>query len=181
MTPGPLLPKQVLRLCALGLLARHGRLGYADLAAGVDGFTARLTGPILEMRGSSLELLRYEGLIVPVDDADPPTMALAPAGREEFAALMGLPLSVPMTELVKLAGVLKLRFLDLLPADRQAAELAGLVAVHRQEAARLEDLRQRVGGEPGLLGDWLALDIDLYRRRADWLADAARRLPLAAN
>lgn len=182
------LPKQVLRLCALGMLVRQPQMAYADLAAGVDDFTGRLTGPMLDMRGSSLELLRYEGLMVPLEETarsdeaagTPTVVALAPAGRAEFAALMALPLSAPMTEVIKLAVVLKIRFLDLLPADRQAVELADLIAAHEAEITRLTEIKGRHAGEAGLLSPWLDHDIDLYGRRVAWLRGIADRLPLTA-
>ncbi|HYC12673.1 MAG TPA: hypothetical protein VEC75_00390, partial [Stellaceae bacterium] len=56
-----LVPAEAIRLTALGLLA-EGPRRYGDLAAAVRHFTGRIVGPSLDLMGSSLELLRYEGL-----------------------------------------------------------------------------------------------------------------------
>ena len=114
-----LLPKQVLRLCALGTVLQRGPLPYADLAETVRDFTAHLIGPSLDMMGSSLELLRYDGLIAPVDgdtDDDGTALEITDAGRTEFRALMATSLPTPASELSKLVVALKVRFLHLLPA-----------------------------------------------------------------
>src|SRR3546814_5579489 len=61
-----LVPKEAIRLAALGLLAERDR-PYGDLAREVREFAARIVGPSLELLGNSIELLRFEGLIAPVD------------------------------------------------------------------------------------------------------------------
>ena len=59
-----LLPKECLRLCALGTLALSDKpISYADLANSVRHFTAHIMGPSLDMMGSSLQLLKLEGLV----------------------------------------------------------------------------------------------------------------------
>src|SRR6185312_8429593 len=56
-----LLPVEAVRLAALGLLAERSRK-YADLATEIRSFIGLAVGPSLDLMGSSIELLRYEGL-----------------------------------------------------------------------------------------------------------------------
>ena len=161
-----LLPKQVLRLCALGKLLQTGPTSYADLAQSVTEFTAHLIGPTLDMMGSSLELLRYDGLIEP---AESDRLAITDAGEAEFRELMAAQLPTPASELSKLVVALKIRFLHLLEPARRREELTALVGLYQQEIARLEDLRERQAGEPGHLDCWLEHDIAQNRSRLAWL------------
>ena len=162
-----LLPKQVLRLCALGKLLQAGAMSYADLARSVTEFTAHLMGPSVDMMGSSLELLRYDGLIEP--EGGDERLAITDAGTAEFHELMAARLPTPASELSKLVVALKIRFLHLLDPDRRREELAALVALYQQEIARLEDLRERQADEPGHLDCWLEHDIAQNRSRLAWL------------
>ena len=57
-----LIPAEAIRLAALGLLAEAERR-YGDLAGEIRHFTSRIVGPSLDLMGTSVELLRYEGLI----------------------------------------------------------------------------------------------------------------------
>ena len=162
-----LLPKQILRLCALGKLMQSGSMTYADLAQSVTEFTAHLIGPSLDMMGSSLELLRYDGLIEPTGVGD--GLAITKDGEEEFHNLMAAQLPTPASELSKLVVALKIRFLHLLQPERRREELSALVDLYQQEIARLEDLRERQFGEPGHLDCWLEHDIAQNRSRLAWL------------
>ena len=162
-----LLPKQVLRLCALGTLIQTGPTTYADLAESVRDFTAHLIGPSLDMMGSSLELLRYDGLIAPAESDE--RLAITEDGTTEFHSLMAASLPTPASELSKMVVALKVRFLHLIPAERQREEVAALVTLYGQEIARLEDLRQRQTGEGSHLDIWLEHDIAQNRSRLAWL------------
>src|SRR3546814_12351071 len=78
-----LVPKEAIRLAARGLLVERDR-PYGDLAREVREFAARIVGPSLELLGTSIELLRFEGLIAPVDGqgmADAAVLRLTDAGR----------------------------------------------------------------------------------------------------
>jgi hypothetical protein len=177
----PLQPKQALRLCALGELLLNGALPYGALATRVRAFTAHLVGPSVDLMGSSLELLRYEGLIAPtagVSDGrhDEAPMAITEGGRQEFAAMMGTGPGAPLGELAKLIVTLKVRFLHLLPAERQRAVVADLIGLYEREIARLSGLRGDHAGESGHLAAWLEHDVDQYRRRLGWFRDLAARL-----
>ncbi|MCK5621032.1 MAG: hypothetical protein KAJ11_01985, partial [Alphaproteobacteria bacterium] len=61
-----LIPAEAVRLAALGGLA-DGDKSYGDLAREIRFFVARIVGPSLDLLGTSLELLRLEGLIEAVD------------------------------------------------------------------------------------------------------------------
>ena len=57
-----LMPKEAIRLSALGLLSRDP-MSYAALANEVRHFTTRFWGPTLDVMASSIELMRLEGLV----------------------------------------------------------------------------------------------------------------------
>ena len=59
---------EAIRLAALGSLAGKPQR-YAEVAGEVRHFVGRLIGPSLDLLGSSIELLRFEGLIEPVEGA----------------------------------------------------------------------------------------------------------------
>lgn len=61
-----LTPKEAVRLCALGAIASKP-MRYSELAGSVRHFTGRIMGPSLELMGTSIELLRYEGLVEAID------------------------------------------------------------------------------------------------------------------
>lgn len=177
----PLQPRQALRLCALGELLLNGALPYGALASRVRAFTAHLVGPSVDLMGSSLELLRYEGLIAPAVAApggrhDEAPMTITEDGRREFAAIMGAWPGAPLGELAKLIVTLKVRFLHLLPAERQRAVVADLIGLYEREIARLCGLRADHAEESGNLAAWLEHDVDQYRRRLAWFRDLAARL-----
>ncbi|WP_207478135.1 hypothetical protein [Arenibaculum pallidiluteum] len=174
-----LMPKEAVRLAVLGQIAQQP-MRYADLAAAVRHFTARLVGPSLDLMAPSLELLRYEGLVEALDGSgmeDNALLGVTEAGRREFETLMKAAVRAPSTDdLNKLVITLKLRFLHLLePADR-CDQIEQLAELHEAELARLEDLRARHADEPGHLGAWLDHDIGQTRARLAWFADLAKSL-----
>ncbi|MGB0671253.1 MAG: hypothetical protein ACPGNT_07135, partial [Rhodospirillales bacterium] len=87
----------------------------------------------------------------------------------EIKTLLVANLRAAATELNKLIIALKFRFLDLLDADEQALQADLLVEACENELARLELLRADMGREPGHLGAWLDHDIDLLKKRLNWL------------
>lgn len=162
-----LVPAEAVRLAALGLLAEAPRK-YADLAAEVRFLTSRIAGPSPELMGTSLELLRYEGLVTP-SGGDDPDLTLTASGRVALETLLRANLRAPSTDLGKLGLALKLRFLDQLPATEQAEQIAMVIGVWESELARLADLRTRHGATPGLFRDWLDHDIAQIEARIGWL------------
>lgn len=165
-----LIPAEAIRLAALGLLAEAPRR-YGDLAIEIRHFTSRVVGPSLDLMGTSLELLRYEGLIGTVDGqgtADNAVLRLTEHGREALAALLRAQLRSSVSDMNRLALLLKLRFLHHLPAAEQQGQLALMADSLESERARLEELRQHYAA-PGLFRDWLEHDIALVDDRIAWL------------
>ncbi len=166
-----LLPRETVRLAALGALTMGG-MRYGALASDVRHFISRLAGPSLELMGSSIELLRYEGLIEPADDdGDDPMLRITEAGGAALRALLSAAVRPPFNDINKLVLALKMRFLHLLDdaARRDQADL--MVEACRTELARLVDLRGAHQGEGGHLIDWLDHDIGLVETRLAWLED----------
>jgi len=168
-----LIPSEAVRLAALGLLA-EGPCRYAALAADVRHFVSRLMGPSLDLMGSSLELLRHEGLMERADGSaagytDPEAeLRITTEGRREMEALLGAPLRAPVNDLGKLVIALKLRFLHLLPEASQSAQVEQLSEIYEGEVARLRDLKGRMGGDSGTLGPWLDHEIGQAEERLAW-------------
>jgi len=165
-----LVPKEAIRLAALGLLAEADR-SYGDLAREVRDFASRIVGPSLDLLGTSIELLRFEGLIEPVDGrglADNVVMRLTADGRAALTDYLTSTMRPGVSDLNKLVLALKLRFIDLLSAEDRSEQTAALEMMYAGEKARLEDLRARTTAEAGLLADWLDLEIDHVERRIAW-------------
>src|SRR4051794_37480294 len=99
-----LIPTEAIRLCALGELA-HGPRRYADLAQSVRHFVQRITGPSLDLLGPSLELLRVEGLIEPVDGdgmVDNALLRLTEMGRSSLVKLLTAGIRTQANDFTKL-------------------------------------------------------------------------------
>lgn len=175
-----LTPREAVRLCALGTIARGPRR-YSDLAASVRHFVTRITGPSLDLLGSSMELLRHEGLIEPItgegmeDDA---VLAITEGGRTEFVRLMTANLRAS-SDLSRLVTALKVRFIDLLPADQQTGQAEQLLDTAEVELARLRDLQAASQDEGALMREWLDQEIALAEHRLSWLESVADRDHLA--
>jgi DNA-binding PadR family transcriptional regulator len=176
-----LLPTQAIRLAVLGSLGR-GTRRYAELATETRHFTGAIVGPSLDLLGTSIELLRFEGLIAPIDGgqgmADNAAMRLTDAGRDALHDLLTAPMRAPLNDIGRLILALKLRFLDLLPAADQSAQAELMVELAESEVARLDDLARRTAGEAGQLGSWLTLERAQARARLAWFE--ALRQSLAA-
>ena len=165
-----LIPSEAVRLAALGSLALMPK-PYAELASEVRQFTARITGPSLDLVGPPIALLKVEGLIAPDDDGEAgeaAVMRITQAGRAEFERLMGAALRPPVNDLSKLALALKLRFLHLLAPEQRRIQAEAMVEMAEQELVRLKDLRCREGARPGLFGGWLSHEIEQAEARLAW-------------
>ncbi len=168
-----LTPKEAVRLCALGTLAMSP-MCYSGLANSIRHFVSRVLGPSLDVMGPSIELLKYEGLIEPVDGVgmeDDAELAITEAGRAELRTLLTANIRSAATELNKLVIALKFRFLHLLDDDDQRIQADHLVEVCDNELARLDDLRQHHSDDGGFLLRWLDHDIGLLKNRLTWLAE----------
>ncbi|HUI18117.1 MAG TPA: hypothetical protein VL244_10655 [Alphaproteobacteria bacterium] len=163
-----LIPTEAIRLAALGFLTERQQ-GYGELAAEVRHFASRVTGPSLDILGSSIELLRLEGLVEPVaggDVADNALLRVTDAGCAELATLLKSRVRSPVDDLNKLVVALKMRFFHLLDADDKRRQLDLLIESVEGEITRLADLRAQQ--PPGLLADWLAHDIAQLEARKRW-------------
>lgn len=177
-----LLPREVIRLAALGTLASRG-MSYAELANEVRHFVSRIAGPSLDLMGTSIELLRYEGLVSPLDMSsivEGTPLEITDAGRAELHALLCSAVRGPLNDVNKLVLALKIRFLHLLDGDDQRGQVEMMIEACETELARLVDLRRRHEGAEGHLNEWLDHDIELVGRRHDWLRDFRARLDVAA-
>lgn len=165
-----LVPKEAIRLAALGLLAEGDR-AYGDLAREVREFASRIVGPSLDLLGTSIELLRFEGLIEPVGGRgmeDNAVLRLTESGRAALVEYLTSTIRPGVSDLNKLVLALKLRFIDLLSDADRGEQIAALEMMYAGEKARLEDLRARTDRGTGLLADWLDLEIDQVERRIAW-------------
>jgi hypothetical protein len=121
--------------------------------------------------GTSLELLRYEGLIETFDGqgtADNAVLRLNERGAAALQGLLRAQLRAPLPDFNRLALLLKLRFLHHLPAGEQQTQLALMAESLDSEHARLDELR-RHHQAPGVFRDWLDHDIALMAERIAWL------------
>ena len=163
-----LIPTEAIRLAALGSLA-DGDKRYADLASETRYFVARIAGPSLDLLGTSLELLRYEELAVPVDGGavqDESVMRITDSGREAFHTLMTSHVRAPVNDVSKLVIALKMRFMHLLPEEDRRDQAEMLTEMCEVELARLRELRGGYDQEP--LAQWLDLEIGQLQDRLAW-------------
>ena len=164
-----LTPKEAIRLCALGTVAA-GPIAYSALAMAVRHFVSRIMGPSPEIMGTSIELLRHEGLIRTLEgEGDSAMLTITPAGQSELGMLLTANVRAAPTELNKLVFALKFRFLHLLDAPGRKAQADLLIDVCASELARLDDLRQHHAADPGYLVPWLDHDIGALESRLAWL------------
>ncbi|HYB09306.1 MAG TPA: hypothetical protein VEJ16_06530 [Alphaproteobacteria bacterium] len=169
-----LIPTEAIRLCALGLLA-DGPQTYAEVASAVRHFASRIMGPSLDILGTSIELLRLEGLVEPDGVADPPDktrLRITEAGRAELLTLLKSRVRAPLDDLNKLVTALKLRFFHLLSGAEQREQLDLLIEATEGEINRLADLR--ACSRQGWLARWLDHDIAQLQVRKGWFE--SRRL-----
>ncbi|WP_430437223.1 hypothetical protein [Oceanibaculum nanhaiense] len=179
-----LIPTEALRLAMLGFLA-EGPKRYADLAATVRRFASRMAGPSLDLLAPSLELLRFEGLVAPVDGTaggesmeDNPALRLTDDGRTALLGLLSANMKPLANDLNKLVVALKLRFLNLLDREDQLVQLEMLEDLYRNERARLIDLKANEGAAimDGLLPAWLDQEIAQAEARIAWCEEMQARL-----
>ena len=173
-----LTPKEAIRLCALGTLALGPRQ-YAALANAIRHFTGHMLGPSLDLMGTSIELLKYEGLIVPedgVDTANEAELRITESGRTELRSLLTADMRSGAAELNKLITALKFRFLHLLDNEDQIAQADLLIEVCENELARLDDLRHYHAGDEGFVVEWLDHEVGQVESRLAWLGEFRKTL-----
>ena len=173
-----LMPKEALRLTALGVLA-GGPMPYGELAAEVRDFTSHIMGPSLDVMGTSLELLRYEGLIETegeAGEANDVTLRITEAGLDEFRNLLLSAVRTPFNDLNKLVVALKMRFVHLLDAAARRDQADMLVEACASEYARLMSLRRKHADAGGHLIEWLDYDIGQVEDKLGWFRGLRERL-----
>ena len=166
-----LTPKEAVRLCALGTLA-SGPVRYSVLATSIRHFISHITGPSLEVMGTSLELLKYEGLVTAVDGVgmeDDATLSITEAGEAELRTLLTANVRAQASDMNKLIVALKFRFLHLLSQDDQRLQADILIEAQETELARLEELHRSHAEDEGHLVGWLDHDIEGMLAHLDWL------------
>jgi DNA-binding PadR family transcriptional regulator len=168
-----LIPLEAMRIAALGALAEQP-MRYAEIAADVRRFASRIVGPSLDLMGTSIEVLRAEGLIESSEAVDDPLLTLTPSGREDLITLLKAGIRATNTELNRLVVALKMRFLHLLsPHDRQD-QIQLLQSLLTGERERYNDL-QAGGGGHALFNDWLHFELEVLDARLAWLERFSER------
>ena len=174
-----MLPREAVRLAALGILA-NSPTTYAALAAEVRNFASRIAGPSMDLMGTSIELLRHEGLIVPTDGAEDgisdAVFNLTDAGRNELTRLLQAQIRAPLSDVSKLIVALKFRFLQFLEIEDQRTQLAMMIEACETELARYLDLRAQHYQEAGNLVGWLDQEISSIENRLSWLREFLENL-----
>lgn len=172
-----LMPKEAVRLAALAHLAER-EMSYRDLATAVRHFIDRIMGPSLDLMGASIELLRYEGLIVAADGAesgpagdDSRRLKLTDAGEREMRALLSASVRSPFNEINRLVVALKMRFLHLLAPEDRRNQADLLAAASETELARLKDLAADARPGEETFAAWLAQEIAIVETRLRWLRE----------
>tara|TARA_Y100001936_G_scaffold253253_1_gene316842 strand:+ start:42005 stop:42556 length:552 start_codon:yes stop_codon:yes gene_type:complete len=167
-----LLPREAVRLAALGILA-SGSMTYAALAAAVRNFTSRIAGPSLDLMGTSIELLRFEGLVsteeAESEEIPDAVLTLTEDGRTELTTLLQAAVRPPVNDVAKLILALKFRFLHFLETKDQNDQVDMMIEACEGELARLVELRAQHSEDPGYLIEWLDHDLGQIEDRLEWL------------
>jgi len=170
-----LTPKEATRLCALGMLA-HEPMPYDALASGVRYFVTHVMGPSLDVLGTSIELLKHEGLVAPVSgEGDKAMLEITGDGRRELKTLLMANIKTAENDLNKLIIALKFRFMDILDADERRAQFDLLAHAVDNELARLEELRNDQVDDGGPLIAWLDRELVELEGRHAWLIECRDR------
>ena len=165
-----LTPKEAVRVCALGTVA-SAPMRYSVLSGSVRHFCGRVMGPSLDLMGTSIEMLRYEGLVEAIEGQgmeDDALLVITDAGRRELKTLLTSRLR-PSSDLTKLLVALKFRFFHLLDLSERQGQVDMLLDVCEAELARLEDLRAASADEGAALQAWLDHEIAQLNQRIHWL------------
>jgi DNA-binding PadR family transcriptional regulator len=175
-----LIPAEAVRLAALGSLV-DGDKSYGDLAREIRFFVARIVGPSLDLLGTSLELLRLEGLIEALDGTaatetlpDEAMLRITDEGKAAFHVLMTSNVRGLANDLSRLVIALKMRFLQLLSEEDRHEQAEIMAEAYETELARLQDLRGSYGN--GYLAEWLDHEIAEATERRDWFTALDARI-----
>ena len=144
---------------------------YSVLARGVRDFCGRIMGPSLDLMGTSIELLRYEGLVSPQSGQgmeDDALLAITETGRAALKTLLTARLRSG-SDITRLVVALKMRFLHLLSDTEKRAQIDMLIEGAESDLARLEDLAAASAEESADFRQWLGFEIEQTRSRLTWL------------
>jgi len=151
----------------------EGERPYADLASEIRHFVGRVAGPSLDLLGTSLEVMCYEGLA----EMDGPAegvarLHLTDLGRAQFRTLMTSGVRAPVNDVSKLVIALKMRFLHRLDRDDRLLHLAHAKHAQDRIGGRTEQEDERPPGPRECL-HWPRDDArDSFRvRQGDALGD----------
>ena len=165
-----LIPRETIKMAALGALIERER-SYDDIANEVRSFISRIVGPSLELMGTSIELLKVEGLIETVNDNDKDDaslLRLSPAGLQELKEYLRSNLKSGGSELNKLVIALKLRFIDILNDDERRDQFLAIRDIYHNEKRRLDDLKNQTTWLTGFLLESIELDLYVVNKRIEW-------------
>jgi len=172
-----LTPKETVRFCALGLLT-SGASTYSELAIAVRHFIDRIQGPSLDVLGTSIELLKYEGLVVATSSAAGDVLEITDKGHSELIALLTANIRAHTSDQNKLIEALKFRYLHILKKTDQSDQVDLLTERADQELIRLLDLREHYDQDPGHMVDWLDREISEIENRLLWLSTFKLKIDL---
>ena len=170
-----LTPKETVRFCALGLLTDGGRT-YNELAISIRHFIDRIQGASLDVLGTSVELLKYEGLVITFESDGDDVLQITDKGHKELITLLTANIRANSSDQNKLIEALKFRFLHLLDKSKQSYQADLLIERAEQELYRLFDLRDHYIREPGHIVDWLNQGIGELESRLKWLSTFKAKL-----
>ena len=164
-----LTPKETVRFCALGLLT-DGRRTYSELAISIRHFIDRIQGASLDVLGTSVELLKYEGLVITFECDGDDILQITDKGHKELITLLTANIRANSSDQNKLIEALKFRFFHLLDKSKKLYQTNLLIERAEQELFRLFDLRDHYIQEPGYIVDWLDQEIGELESRLKWLS-----------
>ena len=178
-----LIPKEAIRMAALGALI-NGERSYIDVSTEVRQFSARIVGPSLDLLGTSIELLKLEGLIEVVDNCagdGEELLRLTPNGFLELKEYLKSTIRSGSSDLNKLVVALKLRFIEVLAPSERLDQLVGLQTMYQAERNRLQDLRKHKEWSAGMLQGLLDLELDVTDQRLFWCFEQVKKIKKVIN
>ena len=173
-----LIPKEAIRMAALGALI-NGSRSYIDISTEVRQFSARIVGPSLDLLGTSIELLKLEGLIEVVENPDGDAeelLRLTTSGFQELKEYLRSTIRSGSSDLNKLVVALKLRFIEVLEPSERLDQLVGLQTMYQSERNRLQDLRKHKEWSAGLLPGLLDLELAVTDQRLSWCGEQVEKI-----
>ena len=173
-----LIPKEAIRMAALGALI-NGNRSYIDISTEVRQFSARIVGPSLDLLGTSIELLKLEGLIEVVENPGgdgEELLRLTTSGFQELKEYLRSTIRSGSSDLNKLVVALKLRFIEVLEPSERLDQLVGLQTMYQAERNRLQDLRKHKEWSAGLLPGLLDLELAVTDQRLSWCGEQVEKI-----